>query len=99
MNIREEFENVREWALQAVKSAAPYRTGELQRSFELIEYPDGFGIRTTIEHMQHTEETWTYNSWWDKTLTNPNEGWFRNVAIIIAEELARRVGGTINVIS
>ena len=43
--------------------------------------------------MQHTEETWTYNSWWDKTLINPNEGWFRNVAIIIAEELARRVGG------
>lgn len=99
MDVRQVFEEVKHWALQAVKSSAPYKTGVLRDSFELIEYDNGWGIRTTIDYMKYTEMEWTYNSWWGKTLKNPNEAWFRNVAIIIAEEMARRLGGVINVIS
>jgi hypothetical protein len=99
MTILEIFNEVREWALSAVKSASPIKTGKLRDSFELIEYEDGWGIRTTIDYMVYTEMKWTYNSRWDKTLQNPNEAWFRNVAIVISEELARRIGGVVYVIS
>lgn len=95
--IEKVFEEVRDWALQVVKAGKPYKTGALKRSFKLVIYPDGWGIQTDIPYMKDTEEAWTFNRRWGKTLRNPNEGWFRERAIIIAEEMTRRLGGVLNV--
>jgi hypothetical protein len=91
------FNEVVDWALNQVKGTAPVKTGELRDSFKIVFYDDGWGIQTTVSYMEYTEMEWTYNSRWGKTLKNPNQYWFRNVAIIITEELARRLGGVIYV--
>lgn len=91
------FEDVKLWAFELVKRNAPYRKGDLLRSFQLIVLEDGWIIQTTIPYMVYTEMKWTYNKRWGKTLQNKNEKWFRNTATIIAEEFARRMGGVINV--
>lgn len=87
------------WLLDTVRAGSRVRTGRLRDSFELVFYEDGFGVRTTLDYMQYTEMEWKYNRRWGKTLKNPNEQWFRNVALLFAEEMARRLGGVINVIS
>lgn len=93
------FNEVRDWAFNLVKANAPYRTGDLMRSFRLEILPNGFAISTDIDYMIYTEMQWTFNSRWGKTLINPNEMWFRNTAIVIAEEMSRRLGGLVYVIN
>ena len=95
--IEKVFEEVRDWALQLVQAHAPYKTGTLKNSFRLEILPKGWQIITEIDYMVYTEMEWTFNKRWGKTLTNPNEKWFRNVAIIIAEEMTRRLGGVLYV--
>lgn len=95
--IEKVFEEVRDWALAIVRSAAPYRTGDLSRSFKLTINEDGWSIWTDISYMKYTEEAWTFNRRWGKYLPNKHEGWFRSVAILIAEEMARRLGGVVYV--
>lgn len=98
MNLDEVFEKAKYEVLKMVQAASPYKTGTLSKSFHLVEYDDGFGVRTEIPYMVYTENAWTYNSRWDKTLKNPNEGWFRKVAILILEYMTALMGGEISVI-
>lgn len=73
MNIKE----VEHAILQIFKTNAPYRTGELKANIRLEEIKGGFSVVCDIYYMPYTEEKWGYNSWWKKTLVNPNEGWFK----------------------
>lgn len=96
-HIERVFNEVREWALFVVKATSPVRAGVLADSFKLVTYPDGWGIQTDIHYMQYTEKKWGYHSGWKQTKVNPNEGWFTEVATLIAEEMARRLGGVVYV--
>lgn len=74
-NVRiEEVENA---VLQIFKTNAPYRTGTLKGDIRIEHLDNGFMIVCDIYYMPYTTEKWGYNSWWKKTLINPNEGWWQ----------------------
>jgi hypothetical protein len=69
-----ELENA---VLQIFRNQAPVSTGTLKGQVRIERTEFGFNIVSDIYYMQYTEEKWTYNSCWKKTLINPNEGWFK----------------------
>lgn len=81
-------------ALALVQYNAPVKSGVLRDSFHVINYGNGtYGIRTTIPYMVYTEAEWLNRG----GRINPNEAWFKNVALLIAEMIAFRLGGVLNV--
>lgn len=73
---------------------APVRTGELRSNIVTYTYGNKFGLMIDVEHMKYTEEAWTYNKRWGKTLPNPNEKWLLATVEFIIEQ-ARLKGGIV----
>lgn len=76
-----------------VQSQAPYRTGELMRSFQVEQTEDGFVVWNEIDHMKYTNEPWGFNRHWGKMLNNPNVYWFDETVELIAQYIAGLEGG------
>lgn len=72
----EDIKKLENSVLQIFKNQSPYRTGTLRGQIRIREVESGFEVVSDIWYMEYTEEKWTYNSRWKKTLVNPNEGWF-----------------------
>lgn len=93
------FDEIVQKALRMVQEHAPYKKGDLSRSFHLVDYGTHYGIRTEMPYMVYTNEEWKYNSRWGKTLPNPRKGWFDMVVLLITEMVATHMGGTVHVIT
>lgn len=83
-------------ALGMIQSrGAPYRTGDLLRSFHIVDYMDGtYGIRTECEYMVYTNEEWINRD----GKNNPHQYWFDMMALQISEMVAQRLGGVVYVV-
>lgn len=78
--------------LQIFKNQAPVSTGTLKGQIRIERSDKGFMIVSDIYYMPYTEEEWTYNKRWGKTLINPNEGWFKEAFEIALRFLASVFG-------
>lgn len=79
--------------LWMIQNQAPYRTGDLMRSFTLEPTEDGFVVYTEIPYMEYTNEPWEYNKRWGKQLTNYNQYWFDKTVEMVCEYIANKGGG------
>lgn len=77
-----------------VMKNAPHKTGNLKRN--IVAYVNGnkFGLVIDVPYMKYTEEEWTYNKRWKKTLPNPNEKWLLGTVDFIIEQ-AKAKGGIV----
>lgn len=89
------FEQFRIEAYNYIRHSSPYRTGKLRESIKFQQNADGFSIIIDIYYMQYTEEVWTYNSRWGKTLTNPNLYWLKKSVERLAQRFANRIKGVV----
>jgi len=79
--------------LQIFQNQSPKpRTGALKGQIRIERSDKGFMIVSDIYYMPYTEEKWTYNKRWGKTLINPNEGWFKEAFEIALRFLASVFG-------
>lgn len=82
-------------AINYIKANAPYRTGNLNKSIKLEEINGGFVIIIDVSYMVYTEEAWTYNSRWGKTLNNPNYKWLQTSVERLAQRFASQLKGVV----
>jgi len=92
---KRQFDRFKVEATSLITHNAPYRTGELRRSIKRVDIPNGFQIIIDVDHMKYTEEEWTYNKRWGKTLTNKNQYWLRDSTYNLAERFARKLKGVV----
>lgn len=84
---------------QIFQAIAPVRTEFLKDHIHLDFTDTGFEIYITVAevpYVPYTEEAWGYNSRWKKTLTNPNEGWFREAFEMCINMVSNITGRTFN---
>lgn len=81
--------------LNYIKAQAPYRTGQLKANIRKVKTNNGFKIVIDIWYMQYTEEAWTYNKRWGKTLLNPNYKWLRNSVERLCNKIANKLEGRV----
>ena len=86
---------MRAYALNYLKNIAPRRSGKLKDSIRDIALPNGFEIDITASHTVYTEEKWMHPRW--RGRKNPNEAWIENGVRLLAENMARELGGTLYV--
>ena len=93
------FEQAVFMAFWKVFNAAPKDTWNLAvNALKLEKTAKGYRIYVDpaiAPYMVYTEEPWISPYWRGKK--NPNEGWFRDVAKAVAEEIARIFGGKVEV--
>lgn len=98
MNEKEVKSLISQWAnlyfVELYKSA-PHKTGFLKQNIVAYNDTRQFGVMIDVPHMKFTEERWTYNSRWKKTLVNPNEKWLLQTVNYIVNE-ARLKGAKVN---
>lgn len=87
------FARFRIEAMAYIKASAPYRTGRLKANISYRANEDGFSIIIDIDYMQYTEEAWTFNSRWNKTLTNPNYKWLQSSVERLTQRFANNLKG------
>jgi hypothetical protein len=96
---KKKFRQFRQEAFNFIKAQAPYRTGTLKNNIRYEQHEDGFSIIIDIWYMQYTEEAWTYNKRWGKTLINKNEGWFRQAVETIVMLASMYFKGVVRVVT
>lgn len=79
------------YALIIVQKESPYRTGNLSRSFRLRKVDNGYEIFTNTDYMPYTTERWISPRW--RGRENPNLDWFKITTELIAQFMARYMGG------
>lgn len=89
------FKQFREETIAYIRSQAPVRTGDLKRSIRLEETKNGWAIVIDIWYMKYTEEAWTYNRRWGKTLPNPREKWLQKSVERLALAFANKMKGVV----
>lgn len=94
-DFKRQFELFKTEVLSFIIANAPYRTGDLRRAIKLVEIDHGFKIEVDISYMVYTEEAWTYNSWWGKTLNNPNYKWFAKSIETVVWKFAQKLKGVV----
>lgn len=82
-------------AYNYIKASSPYRTGALRNAIKFNETKDGFEIIIDIDYMKYTEEAWTFNSRWNKTLRNPNYKWLQESVYNLALRFANTLQGVV----
>lgn len=80
-----------EHALIIIQANAPYRTGELSRSFKARVVDGGIEIYTDKHYMPYTEEKWISPRW--RGRQNPNENWLKETTEYVARYIALGLGG------
>lgn len=80
--------------LLLLKEQAPYRSGELVASITMNKTPTGYELRIAAPHTVFTNEPWISPRW--KGRENPNEAWIQHTHRLIAEFIARELGGKID---
>lgn len=89
------FEQFKIEAINYIKANAPYRTGHLKHSIKLEAIDNGFAIVIDVEYMKYTEEAWTHNKRWGKTLNNKNYKWLQSSVERLAQRFAMNLKGVV----
>jgi hypothetical protein len=98
MTEKELFLRINEMAMQAraiAMSQAPIKTGRMMRSIQIVNYPDGFGIKVpeSIDYFEYTDDLDTLNNPSEKQMANA--GWFSERTFnLISNMLAARLQST-----
>ena len=80
--------------LLLLKEQAPYRSGELVQSITMQKTATGYELTIAAPHTVFTNEKWISPRW--RGRQNPNEAWIQDAHRLIAEFLARELGGKID---
>ena len=91
-DLNRRLQMLKEQALNIVRATAPYKRGDLSKSFDVRTTPEGFEIYTRMYYMGYTEGVWVSPQW--RGRKNPNEAWFQETAEYIARYIAFNLGGT-----
>ena len=95
-------------ALGVIQAGAPYRTGLLKSMVKVRRVDGAYEIyvdeemleavsKYNVNYMPFTNETWTYNKRWGKTLRNPRLYWWNKSVVLALDVIEKRLKGKLSI--